>query len=190
MFGEHQECTLPTASIGKAFSIVLLYVGVWEQLLRNCALLSPLFHSMTKVQVEPQTDNGNSNTAFEPLLDPESSLMVFLAEPAISTISFFKGRDVDLEQSQKWLKERLTLICKSNPWLAGRLVKKKKIHKNLLLAIPQPPTESDVDALIGKDENKELKQELQRTKDELKERESEQRMRELIQQSQPKCAIM
>ena len=106
---------------------------------------------MTKVQVEPQTDNGNSNTAFEPLLDPESSLMVFLAEPAISTISFFKGRDVDLEQSQKWLKERLTLICKSNPWLAGRLVKKKKLHKNLLLAIPQPPTESDVDALIGKD---------------------------------------
>ena len=44
--------------------------------------------------------------------------------------------------------------------------------------------------IILKDENKELKQELQRTKDELKERESEHRMRKLIQQSQPKCAIM
>ena len=44
--------------------------------------------------------------------------------------------------------------------------------------------------IILRDKNKELKQELQRTKDELKERESEQRMRELILQAQPKCSIM
>ena len=43
---------------------------------------------------------------------------------------------------------------------------------------------------ILNEENKQLKQELQRTKDKLKERENEQRMHELIQQSQPKCAIM
>ena len=55
---------------------------------------------MTKV--EPlNASNDTANTTFEPLLDPESSLMFFLSEPAISTISFFKG-DVDLEQSRKW----------------------------------------------------------------------------------------
>jgi len=100
--------------------------------------------------VNPHSDE--SNTKYEPLLNPESSVMVFLSEPAISTITFFKG-DIDLEQSKKWLKERLTLICNANPWLAGRLLKKKDIHKNLLLAIPQPMTEEDIDALILDDVN-------------------------------------
>lgn len=99
-------------------------------------------------QVKPHNDS--TNTSYEPLLDTESSLMFFLSEPAISTISFFKG-DLDFDASQKWLKERLVLICKANPWLAGRLVRKKKVHKNLLLAIPQPVTEEDVDALICND---------------------------------------
>lgn len=98
---------------------------------------------MTKVNPH----DGISNITYEPLLDPESSLMVFLSEPAISTISFFQG-DVDITKSREWLKERLTLICNANPWLAGRLVKNKKIHKNLLLAIPHPVTGDDIDALI------------------------------------------
>ena len=101
---------------------------------------------MTKVK--PLDDA--SDTTFEPLLAPESSVMVFLSEPAISTITFFKAGS-DLEKSQKWLRERLSLICKANPWLAGRLVKKKKIHKNLLLAIPQSVTDEDLDALICED---------------------------------------
>jgi len=51
------------------------------------------------------------------------------------------------------LKERLTLICKANPWLAGRLVKNKKVHKNILLAMPQPLAKEDIDALICNDEH-------------------------------------
>lgn len=78
--------------------------------------------------------------------------MFFLSEPAISTISFFQG-DVDIEASKLWLKERLTQIVTANPWLAGRLEKNKKVHKNLLLAIPQPVTSEDVDALICNDED-------------------------------------
>ena len=99
-----------------------------------------------------QPHNVNTTTTYEPLLDTESSLMVFLSEPAISTISFFQG-DVDLEASKLWLKERLTQIVTANPWLAGRLVKNKKVHKNLLLAIPRPVTNEDVDALICNDED-------------------------------------
>ncbi|KAL7546419.1 hypothetical protein ACHAWF_009755 [Thalassiosira exigua] len=102
---------------------------------------------MTKVKPHQDDDVG---TTCQPLLETESSLMVFLSKPAISTISFFKG-DVDLEQSKRWLKERLSAICKANPWLAGRLVKKKKVHKNLLLAMPQSVTGEDVDALICED---------------------------------------
>lgn len=64
-------------------------------------------------KVKPHKGNNDvSNITFEPLLEPESSLMFFLSEPAISTISFFNKGDVDLERSRKWLKERLTLICK------------------------------------------------------------------------------
>eukprot|EP00970_Alexandrium_tamarense_P006211 scaffold1052_cov198-Alexandrium_tamarense.AAC.29 len=102
-------------------------------------------------QVQPQHDCSTTTTTYQPLLDPESSLMVFLAEPAITTVTFFKNGDV--KQSFDWLKDRLTLICKANPWLTGRLVKNKKIHTNLLLATPQPVTEEDVDAILCNDEN-------------------------------------
>jgi len=81
--------------------------------------------------------------------------MFFLSEPAISTISFFKG-DVNLDESKRWLKDRLTTICKANSWLAGRLVRNKKKHKNVLLKIPQPLSEADVDALICDDADNNL----------------------------------
>jgi len=81
--------------------------------------------------------------------------MFFLSEPAISTISLFKG-DANLEESKRWLKDRLTTICKANPWLVGRLVRNKKIHKNVLLKIPQPLSEADVDALICDDTDNNL----------------------------------
>jgi hypothetical protein len=77
--------------------------------------------------------------------------MFFLAEPAITTISFFKGADA--KSSSTWLKQRLTEICEANPWLTGRLVKNKKIHKNLLLEIPTPVTEADVESIICNDES-------------------------------------
>ena len=96
--------------------------------------------------------NDDANVTYEPLLDPESSLFFFLSEPAISTISFF-DRNVDLERSRAWLKERLGLICAANPWLAGRLVRKKKMHRNVLLATPTPATDNDVEALLGGDED-------------------------------------
>ena len=93
------------------------------------------------------SNNDTANVSYLPLLDTESSVMFFLSEPAISTITFFKG-DVNLDESKKWLKDRLTTICMANPLLAGRLVRNKKINKNVLLKIPQPLSEADVDALI------------------------------------------
>ena len=93
------------------------------------------------------SNNDTTNITYQPLLDTESSVMFFLSEPAISTISYFKG-DVNLDESKRWLKDRLTAICKANPWLVGRLVRNKKINKNVLLKIPQPLSEADVDALI------------------------------------------
>ena len=95
-------------------------------------------------QVNPL--NADSNvTTYQPLLDPESSLMVFLGEPAITTITFFKNADATLSSS--WLKDRLTQVCKANPWLTGRLIRDKKIHKNVLLEIPRV-IEADVDSII------------------------------------------
>ena len=101
------------------------------------------------------SNNDTTNITYQPLLDTESSLMFFLSEPAISTISFFKG-DVDLNESKRWLKDRLTTICKANPWLVGRLVRNKKIHKNVLLKIPQPLDEKDINALICDDTDNNL----------------------------------
>ena len=73
--------------------------------------------------------------------------MFFLAEPAITTITFFKGADA--KTSSAWLKDRLAAICNVNPWSAGRLVKDKKVHKNVLLEIPTPiPTDEDINAII------------------------------------------
>jgi len=57
---------------------------------------------------------------YQPLMNTESSLMFFLAEPAITTISFFKG-DVDIDKSKAWLKDRLTSIARANPWLGKRV---------------------------------------------------------------------
>ena len=96
--------------------------------------------------------DGARSATYEPLLDTESSLMFFLAEPAITTVTFFKG--ADSKASIAWLRERLTDICKYNPWLAGRLVKNKKTHKNLLLEIPSPvANDEDIDSIICHDEN-------------------------------------
>ena len=99
-------------------------------------------------RVEPLSKGGELD--YHPLMDTESSLMFFLAEPAISTISFFKG-EVDVEQSKVWLKQRLSILAKANPWLTGKLVKNKKIHKNVLLATPKVLKEEDVDAIICED---------------------------------------
>ena len=100
---------------------------------------------MTKPNsVSPCCDD--TNFQYEPLLETESSLMFFLAEPAIASVTFF--RDVDFEKSLNTMKKRISLICHANPWLAGRLVKNKKIHKNLLLAVPNRIDENDIDALL------------------------------------------
>ena len=85
---------------------------------------------------------GDATHSFEPLLDTESSVMYFLCEPGITTISFFKG--ACHSESSKLLKERIKLVCQANPWLAARLVRNKKIHKNVLLAVPNVITEEDV----------------------------------------------
>eukprot|EP00956_Cyclotella_meneghiniana_P026811 scaffold58905_cov66-Cyclotella_meneghiniana.AAC.2 len=91
--------------------------------------------------------DGAKSSTYQPLLDTESSLMFFLAEPAITTVTFFKGADA--KTSSAWLKDRLAAICNVNPWLAGRLVKDKKVHKNVLLEIPTPiPTDEDINAII------------------------------------------
>jgi hypothetical protein len=97
---------------------------------------------MTKVS--PCNDDGN--TRFEPLLETESSLMYFLAEPSISTISFFEG--ADHTKSIEWMKQRISLICHANPWLVGRFVKDKKKHANVLLAVPKTVTDQDIEAIM------------------------------------------
>ena len=43
----------------------------------------------------------------------------------------------------------MSAICRANPWLAGRLVRKKKLHKNVLLALPKRVSDLDIDALLG-----------------------------------------
>ncbi|EJK60571.1 hypothetical protein THAOC_19048 [Thalassiosira oceanica] len=46
-------------------------------------------------KIKPNDDD--TETVFEPLLETESSLYVFLAEPAITTITFFKVQDQDID---------------------------------------------------------------------------------------------
>ena len=87
---------------------------------------------------------NDENTIYQPLLDLECDLKIM---SSIATITFFNGPD--LKSSQTWLKERLSLICQANPWLTGRLVKDKKRHKNLLLAIPKTVSDEDTNAVIG-----------------------------------------
>ena len=96
-------------------------------------------------KIKPNDDDAE--TVFEPLLDTESSLYVFLAEPAITTVTFFK--DADVEKSTSWLRGRVSAICRANPWLVGRLVRNKKLHKNVLLALPKHIQDKDIDALLG-----------------------------------------
>lgn len=85
---------------------------------------------------------------YEPLLDVESSVMFFLCEPAITTLSFFQKASVDT--SLELLKKRLHLICESNPWLCGRLIKDKGIEKGKIsLAVPTSIKDEDIDAIFG-----------------------------------------
>lgn len=89
---------------------------------------------------------GETTHDFEALLETESSVMYFLCEPGISTISFFKG--ACHEESLNKIRERIKLICQSNPWLTGRLVKNKKIHANVLLAVPKVVSEDDINSIL------------------------------------------
>lgn len=102
-------------------------------------------------KVKPH-DDTNISYIYQPLLDTESSLMFFLAEPAITTITFFKGADA--KRSSEWFRDRLMDVCKANPWLVGRLVKNKKIHKNVLLEYPVKVSNEDLDAIICNDEKR------------------------------------
>jgi hypothetical protein len=84
---------------------------------------------------------------YEPLLETESSVMYFLAEPSITTTTFFKS--VDYPKSLEMISKRITLICHANPWLLGRLEKDKTKHKNVLLAFPKIILDqSDVDEIL------------------------------------------
>ena len=100
---------------------------------------------MTKSNTVAPCDTSTSYH-YEPLLETESSLMFFLAEPAIATISFFKN--TDHAKSMEWMKRRIALLCNANPWLLGRIVKDKAKHENLLLATPQYIIDADIDAVI------------------------------------------
>jgi hypothetical protein len=94
-----------------------------------------------------------SNITFEPLMDTESSVMNHMGTPAVTSISFFTGEDVHFENSLEHLKDRIASICTANPWLAGKLVKNKKIHKNVLLAVPTEITSTDLDAILVSQED-------------------------------------
>ena len=64
---------------------------------------------------------------------------------------FFDGKDntIDHSKSLEKIKERIAKIVQANPWLVGQIVKDKKRHKNLaLLAVPEPVTEKDIEAII------------------------------------------
>lgn len=104
---------------------------------------------MTKANTVTPGDD-TSKYQYEPLLETESSLMFFLSEPSIVTTTFFNG--ADFIKSLDMVKKRISLICVANPWLVGRLVRNKTIHKNVLLKIPKIVTDSDIEAVICSEE--------------------------------------
>ena len=87
-----------------------------------------------------------NETIYEPLLDTESSVMCFMSEPAVTSISFFEK--AHFQNSIEGMKQRIAAICRANPWLAARLIKDKKKHQNVLLAIPQTITEEDIEVIF------------------------------------------
>ncbi|GFH46974.1 hypothetical protein CTEN210_03449 [Chaetoceros tenuissimus] len=92
---------------------------------------------------------------YEPLLDMESSVMFFLCEPAITTLSFYQKASIDI--SLELFKKRLHLICESNPWVCGRLIKDKAIEKGRIsLAVPTSIKDEDIDAIFGVSNEKNL----------------------------------
>ena len=53
-----------------------------------------------------------------PLMPTETSFIMMDAAPSISTITYFEG---DIYSAAVFLRERVALIVKKNPWLDGRL---------------------------------------------------------------------
>eukprot|EP00980_Cylindrotheca_fusiformis_P003620 scaffold814_cov100-Cylindrotheca_fusiformis.AAC.2 len=96
-------------------------------------------------------DDGVGKRLFLPLNDMESGMLI-LMQPSIVTANFFsadEGSGVDYNKSLAMLKLRVKLICQANPWMVGRLVKKKKLHKRLLCSFPQTITDDDIDAIFS-----------------------------------------
>jgi hypothetical protein len=83
-----------------------------------------------------------ADTTFEPLLSTEDTWNL-LREPGVTTISFFNGGDHS--KSVEQFKEKVKKIVLSNPWIAGRLVRK---NKKLCLAIPTTITETHLENLV------------------------------------------
>lgn len=90
---------------------------------------------------------------YEPLLETESSIMYFLYEPSVTTISYFKSGHHH-GHSGASIRARLRLICEANPWLTGRLLKDKKRHADrVLLCAANVITESDLDAILSTEDS-------------------------------------
>ena len=77
-------------------------------------------------------------TQSEPLLELESS-STGVGMPAVTTITFFAGASI--EAATRSVRERLNLIVKANPFVAGRVVRK---HGEKLLQLLMPASGTSV----------------------------------------------
>jgi len=69
----------------------------------------------------------------ERLLAIESSRLL-LEEDGIASITFYRG---DLGKATEYFRKRAKQVLAANPWLIGRLVRNKRVDKNVHLVYPQ-----------------------------------------------------
>ena len=102
-------------------------------------------------KVAPGAESGE--TTDTPLLTLEGKGM-FLMAPGITTVQFYEG---DSAAAAVYLRERLGQVVALSPWIAGRLVHKKKVHGALAhIRHARSDTEipaAAVDALFAVDES-------------------------------------
>jgi hypothetical protein len=91
--------------------------------------------------------DDDGTTTWVPLLNMESWYMML--EKSITTATFFRFADrPTADRALAALRERLHAVVLANPWIAGRVVKDKKRHKNTLLKYPTTATQTDTEQIL------------------------------------------
>lgn len=97
--------------------------------------------------VVPGDDRVADETTYVPLLDMESWYM--LEEKSITTTTFFRLDSMhSINRAVAAIRERLQAVVRSNPWMAGRIIRDKKRHKNVILAFPTVGTGEGVEQIL------------------------------------------